>query len=162
MYELDIEDVPELLKKWNKRLRESQFAHYAAERHFNLMHYWLGGLATILTAIVGTTIFANANPDQLLIGFISLLAAVIVALQTFLNFAERAETHRASAASYGSLRREIESLHVLIKSEEGGLNLVDSVMSLKCKIDKLSEESPNVSNSIREKSIKTAKREESR
>lgn len=63
--------------------------------------------------VVATSIFATLNSPPSLgwkvaAGLVSLLAAVVSALQTFFKFAERAEKQEAAGASYGALRRQIE------------------------------------------------------
>src|SRR5436190_1807437 len=70
-----------------------------------------------LTAAVGTTVFSSiASSPQLwvkiLTGIMSMAAAVLAALQTFLKYSERAAQHKAAAQNYGMLRREYEEMQV--------------------------------------------------
>lgn len=44
----------------------------------------------------------------MLLGAIGLVAAVLVAVQTFLSLAKRAEQHRSAAVQLGAVKREIE------------------------------------------------------
>jgi hypothetical protein len=46
----------ELLTRWLKRLRESQFAHNEATKHFGRCHYFIGIPAATLSTIVGTSV----------------------------------------------------------------------------------------------------------
>lgn len=138
----------ELLNDWYRRLRESQFSHYESAKEFDLMNYWLGIPSVILSTIVGTSVFATLNESvetsaKLLVGVVSMLAATLTGLQTFLRFSERAEKHRAVAARYGALRREIEELLSLEKNITREL-----VAPLREAIDRLAEEAPNVSTRI--------------
>jgi hypothetical protein len=50
---------------------------------------------------------------RILIGVVSVLAAVLASLQTFLRLAERAEKHRAAAEEWSSIRREIAEMLAL-------------------------------------------------
>jgi hypothetical protein len=64
---------------------------------------------------------------------------LLSSLQTFLRFSERAEKHRAVAARYGSLRREIEVL-------QAGGDPYDpmKIDSLRDKLDSISNEAPEL------------------
>ena len=105
----------DLLKDWFHRARVSQFAHYDETNRLNRLHRSLGTATAVLAAISGTSVFATLNDQphlywKLLVGLIIVLAAVLAALQTFLNYSERAEKHRVAGARFGSIRREIEVL----------------------------------------------------
>ena len=105
----------ELLQDWYRRARENQFAHYEAIKPLSSGNYKLGIPVAILSGLVGTSIFATLETDQadislrIVFGIISILAAVLASLQTFLRLSERAEKHRAVAVRYGALRRELET-----------------------------------------------------
>jgi hypothetical protein len=71
-----------------------------------------------LTTAVGTSVFATLEHQvntalRLLVGIISVIAAVLASLQTFLRFGERSEKHRAAAEAWSSLRREIDEMVAL-------------------------------------------------
>jgi hypothetical protein len=133
-----------MLENWYHRVRESQLSHYEAANIFESMNYWLGIPSIILSTILGTSIFATLGKSvdiivQILFGLVSVIAAVLTGLQTFLRFSERSEKHRTIAARYGSLRRQIEEL----------LSLEDSITKevitpLRESIDRLAEEAPNI------------------
>jgi hypothetical protein len=67
-----------------------------------------------LTTVVGTSVFATLSRThvntglQVAVGMLSVLAAVLASLQTFLRFGERAEKHRRAAEHWASIRREID------------------------------------------------------
>lgn len=97
--------------------------HQIAADRCRLLHYGLGVPVVILTTIVGTAIFASlsdgksplsfvASPVQIQIGtaLTSVLAAVLSALQTFMNFGERAKSHAQASASFFELWRSLERL----------------------------------------------------
>jgi hypothetical protein len=79
---------------------------------------------------------------RILIGLISVAAAILASLQTFLRFAERAEKHRSVGAQAGALRREIEQLLAAGESEHLEADRLDN---LRKEIDKLSADAPSVS-----------------
>ena len=149
-FEITDTDIPELLNKWYKRLRESQFSHYQAEGYYARLHYFLGIPAIAISAIVGTSIFSTIGSSstsqeiQITVGLISLLATVLISLQTFLKFSEQAEKHRITAAKYGALRRSIEQIKTFMSSEIEFENLESEITALRNRIDELAEDAPNV------------------
>ena len=82
------------LPDWYERVVATQKGHYYAADHYGRLNYWLGIPVMVLTTIVGTSVFASLQekPEPwllILIGFASVLAAVLASLQTFLGFAAR-------------------------------------------------------------------------
>ena len=139
----------ELLSDWKRRVRESQFAHYNAAKPLIRANYLLGVPVTILTTFVGTALFATLEKQaastnfRLSIGFISVIAAVLASMQTFLRFSERAEKHRGVAARYGSLRRDIEAL------QAGGAPFDQTKLdTIREKLNSISTEAPEISERI--------------
>ena len=104
-----------------------------------------GAMATF----VGTSVFASIGKTvnqnlQIFVGVVSVLAAVLASLQTFLRFSERSEKHRSVASRYGALRREIEQT---ISFNDGGVS-PDKMDSIRAVIDRLAEEAPNIPTKI--------------
>jgi hypothetical protein len=63
------------------------------------LNYLLGVPVVVLTTFVGTSVFATLQEDvntslRILVGAVSVFAAVLASLQTFLRYPERAEKHR--------------------------------------------------------------------
>jgi hypothetical protein len=136
----------ELLDEWFRRVRESQFAHYEASKSLVHKKYFLGVPVVVLSALSGAFAFATLGSQsnvylQILFGFVSVFAAVLASLQTFLQHSERAEKHRSVAGKYGSLRREIE---LLIAGSSTPYDK-DKLALIKEKINLLSEEAPEIS-----------------
>ena len=135
----------ELLQDWYRRAREAQFALYEAAKPLSRANYNLGIPVALLSAFVGTSIFATLQKDQadtrlrILIGIISVLAAVLASLQTFLRLSERAEKHRAAAVRYGALRRELEAAIA-----KGGPYEDKLVAGVREKLDSISSDSPEI------------------
>lgn len=103
----------ELLLKWSAKAKVFRDAHYAASVRLRNLHYMLGFPTIILSAVVGTAVFATLEKSVALglrvgVGCISVAAAILAALQTFLRFAERAELHRQAFAGFDSIVRDIE------------------------------------------------------
>src|SRR5262249_21252379 len=119
---------------------------YECAKPLDRMNVWFGIPVVALSTIVGTSVFASlgeTNPDlrlRILVGLISVLAAVLSGLQTFLRFSERAEKHRSVVAKYGAIRREMEQ--AIASGELNGPNGKDILDSLRAKMDALAAEAP--------------------
>lgn len=112
------EHTEALLKDWRQRMAAASEAHYKIASSLRRKSLRLGLPVVILTSIVGTSLFATlADPEagiplefKITVGSISVAAAILAALQTFLRFGERAEMHVVAADSYAVVRRDIEEL----------------------------------------------------
>jgi hypothetical protein len=139
----------DLLQDWYRRARENQFAHYEAIKPLSSGNYKLGVPVALLSGLVGTAIFATLQEEAAPIGFkiavgiISILAAVLASLQTFLRLSERAEKHRAVGARYGALRRELE-----VAIAKGGPYDDELVNGVREKLDSISSEAPEIPDRI--------------
>ena len=136
-----------LLLKWSERARANQMQHWEAARYYDSVNLALGGPAVALSAVVGTAVFATLEKQigfklQLAIGAISVLTAILVALQTFLRLSEKAEKHRGMAAAYSSVRRRIEAALSLVP--EGQDSLTRTVEEVLKELNNLAESTPTV------------------
>jgi hypothetical protein len=105
--------VEQLLQDWHKRVYAAQSAHYASADRFRALNYVLGVPAIIFSSIVGTAIFAGlekSSPKATLVASVSILAAVLAGLQTFLRFPERAADHAKAGDWFSAIRRDIEEI----------------------------------------------------
>ena len=141
-----------LLGDWRTRAIESSEAHYSLATSLVRSNIRFGVPVVVLTTFVGTTVFATLQrPDvhlglRILVGTISVLAAVLASLQTFLRFGERAEKHRAAAERWASIRREIDALLALttrpnLESLGDPQPYLDKI---KGKMDETSQQSPEL------------------
>ena len=138
--------VAQLLENWHKRVYAAQAAHYASADTFRLLNYFVGVPAVIFASIVGTAIFADLANDRsraLAVGAISILAAVLAALQTFLRFSERAAQHATAADWYSAIRRDIEeTLHLPVESRGKAKDRLDSVRK---EMNRVAQDAPELS-----------------
>ena len=84
-----------LLTDWFRRARESQRTHYECAARYSKLNHWFGIPTIILTAGVGTAVFASleqvaSGRMRIIVGLVSICATVLASLQTFLGFASRA------------------------------------------------------------------------
>jgi hypothetical protein len=120
----DWERAEKMLNEWKIRVRHSQHSHHEAGKFYKMLNYALSVPVVVLTAAIGTSAFASlqkqtSDTAKLWLGGLSMLAAVLTALQTHFQFGQRAEKHKALGAQYGNIRREIEEILVLPPQERG-------------------------------------------
>jgi hypothetical protein len=77
----------QLLLRWLRNCLRAQIGNYEAAGLFTRRNYWLGVPAVLLSAAVGTSVFAalgkNVDPlIQMAVGAVSVLAAVLRAPNT--------------------------------------------------------------------------------
>jgi hypothetical protein len=140
-----------LLARWRRNCLRSQIAHYKAAASNTGRHFILGAPCIGLSAIVGTSVFAAlgkqvSTTPQIIVGSISVLAAVLAALQTFLQFNDKASKHRNTATVYGSIKREIDELLTLTGGEHP-LN-PECVRLVRQKMDTAASQAPPISESL--------------
>ncbi|MGF6965197.1 hypothetical protein OKW43_002202 [Paraburkholderia sp. WC7.3g] len=139
-------DETELLLKWIRRARESQMSHYDMADLLSARERRMGWLVTALTAFVGTAVFASLSAPpvsigmRIVVGLVSVAAAMSAALQTFLRYAERAEKHRAAGARYGAVRRRLEAVF----AGDADARETHYLSAIRTELDRLAEDSPNV------------------
>ncbi|RYY52704.1 MAG: SLATT domain-containing protein [Chitinophagaceae bacterium] len=143
----------ELITRWLVRLRLLEVCHYEAAKPLAKMNMILGIPVIILTTVVGTTVFATlqkaVDPEiRLWVGIISLAAAVLAGLQTFLRFSARATLHRENAASAGMYRRELEQI---IADNDIDKLTKEEVTTLREKIDLLAKTDISIPSNIFER-----------
>ncbi|MES2742597.1 MAG: SLATT domain-containing protein [Pseudomonadota bacterium] len=149
------DDAEVLLTDWFRRARESQFIHYECGTWFSRLNYWLGIPAIVLSSAVGTAVFASldtsASGNQRIgVGLISIVAAVLASLQTFLRFSERGERHRATGSGYGAIRRSLEYLKTFPPPAQEGLERAFD--QIRKEMDQLAKDAPEVPARIKKKS----------
>ncbi|MBC3493600.1 SLATT domain-containing protein [Pseudomonas taiwanensis] len=134
----------ELIERWNKRARESQFGHYHVSDKLHSRNLYLGLSIIIITSLNGIANLVSSPPKELTIvlGALSLVATFLTSLQTFFKYEERSIQHRTAAAKYGCSRRTMEQL--LSFPTPPTQQQADKIRE---SLDALSADSPNVSKS---------------
>lgn len=111
---MSVERILETLGKWHTRIRATHKGHYKDAARLSAHQHRLGIIVVMITAVVGTNVFASLavdNPMQwmkILIGIISVFAVVLAALQTYLNYPAKQVTHVLAATKLSSLKKRIE------------------------------------------------------
>ncbi len=107
-----------LLKKWYKYAQEFNWKHSRAARSYSYRDKVIGIPTVAILAITGTVIFLNIgmigqNENNIILlsisGTITIIAAILVAIQNFLGLPELATKHNNSAAKYTGFANSIET-----------------------------------------------------
>lgn len=145
----------ERLQKWRNGIKISHNAHTQAAAHYTQLGRMLGVPVVILTTIIGTAVFTSIATDtqaavalQITAGLLSMAAAVLSSLYTFLNYGGLAERHRMAAVKYGNLRREVEQLLCFL---DGKTDLDATMKDIRSKWDAVDLEAPEIPQKIHDK-----------
>lgn len=110
--------VHQTLKGWSSRARREADAHRRACRRLERLNYQIGIPTVVISSVVATAVFASLNESVSLqvrfaVGFISVTAAILSGVQTFVRPSVRAEQHRTAQIGLERIVRDIETLLVL-------------------------------------------------
>lgn len=114
-----------LLHEWRARTAAARAAHYTLASRLRKRNLWIGVPAVVFSTVVGTSLFATLSRQQVnrtlrvVIGVVSVAAAILTALQTFFRFSERAERHVVAADWYSAVRRQLDVLIALPADQRG-------------------------------------------
>ena len=109
-------DVSELLIKWIETAQKYAIAHRMEAIILKKRHTQIGAPSVVLSAVVGTSIFAAIQEAaqsfalKSLLALLSMTAAALAALITFYSFQERAAAHRIASEEYDDVARRLEVL----------------------------------------------------
>ncbi len=136
-----------LLRDWRNRAGAASKAHYTIASRLRRHNVMLGVPVVVFSTVVGTSLFATLTEARvntmlrLVIGSISVAAAILAGLQTFLRFGERAEKH-VVAAGYAALRRDMDE--VLALPREARETPKDCLDRLRKDLSKVGQQSPEI------------------
>ena len=137
--------VLERLRDWESRAAAAAEVHFQTSEYLSRWNIFLGIPVVALSAIVGTATFATLTHHvnigiRIAAGTLSVIAAVLASVQTFLRFGSRAEQHRVAAERWSAIRREIEKALSLPPELLGNpKQLLDDVDA---RMDEAAEKSP--------------------
>src|SRR5947209_14064163 len=137
--------VLERLRDWESRAAAAAEVHFQTSEYLSRWNIFLGIPVVALSAIVGTATFATLAHDvnvgiRIAAGTLSVIAAVLASVQTFLRFGARAEQHRVAAERWSAIRREIEKALALSAAPAGDAKqLLDEVQA---RMDEAAEKAP--------------------
>jgi hypothetical protein len=135
----------EMLEKWSDRALSRQRGHARAAIVFLIIHYGIGIPLVVLTAVSGALAVGATHTVEVLppaVAVLSVIAAILAAIQTFVGAQARAEVHRIAAAEFASIRREIEFLSALPVSTD---ELAERTDAVRVRLDEVATRAPAVS-----------------
>jgi hypothetical protein len=143
--------VRSLLVEWCDRADAASQTHFAMANRFSRRNLILGIPVVVLTALVGTSVFATLQEEtvntrmRIFAGVAIVLASVLASLQTFLNFGEKAEKNRAAAENWAAIRREIKEMLALHPAHIATRGDPKAYLDeLRERIDAIAQESPDM------------------
>ena len=145
-------ELEELLSTWHRRMDACQHAYYLEAERYKRWHFWLGVPAVILSSIVGTAVFATLEKESLgivtrvIIALVSIAAAVLAGLQTFLRLSEMSAAHAQAGDWYAAIKRDIEQLRALRREERGSARACTDV--LRKEMNKAGQKAPELRESL--------------
>jgi hypothetical protein len=128
---------------WSATCSAKKAAHFSAARGFARNNLWLGVPATVLSAAAGTTVFAAtqqasaSKPLLVLAAAVSMLTAVLTALQTFLKPDAKQQEHKDAYTRYAGLQTRIASV---LAREPSELDIAEA----RSELDAITREAPIV------------------
>lgn len=138
--------VMQRLFDWECRCAAAEEVHFDVAEELSRRNLFLGIPVVVLSAIVGTSLFASVSSDGVAVGIriaagtVSLIAGVLASIQTFLRFGARAEQHRVAAERWAAVKREIEKVRALPAEQVGDANeLLDDI---KARMDQAADKAP--------------------
>jgi hypothetical protein len=147
-------ELEALYGSWHRRVAAAEIGHRQMSGRMQRRYLLLGVPVVVLTTVVGTSVFASLQRStssgdttwptwgSLVIATISIAAAVLSSLQTFLRYSARAEGHRIAAIRYESLRRDMATtLHLPPNKRPDALRELDGVRT---RMDRYAKESPMI------------------
>jgi hypothetical protein len=135
----------QLLTGWLVHCHKARDRHDEAARRYAKGQYALGIPSLIVSTVVGTSVFAALSSKEvppLWVGLLSILAAVLAALQTFMDFGSRSDKHRSAAVKYKSSIRLIEES--LVQQRQGTALNNDEIAAIRTALDSQEESAPVV------------------
>jgi hypothetical protein len=145
-------ETERLLQEWHHRVYAAQSAYYLTAEKLRRRHYLLGIPAVLLSSIAGTAIFADLGsgewslPIRLMAASVSILAAVLAGLQTFLRPSQAAAENGFAADWFAAIRRDIEQVEALPRNLRGDAKTC--LDSIRKEINKAGQKAPELDETL--------------
>jgi hypothetical protein len=142
-------EVDLLLADWERRSLLAVLAHARSANRCATWNVRLGGLATALTAVVGTSIFATLQEDlsitaRVIVGVVTIAAAISTAVTTFAALPARKEAYEQASRRHASVRRSIETVRTRLAAGKQ-FDVWAEIAELQVALDEAARGMPNAS-----------------
>lgn len=141
----------DLLRRWMRQALTRAVAQQRTASRYRRYNLVLGILVTALAALGGTgvvaTLAAKTDPVSTVVaGLLSVLAAILSAIHTYLRLGESYEAYRAGAAQFGGLQRRLEVAVTLY--DEGSRYTKSELEAFSAELEQLDKGTRQVPDSI--------------
>jgi hypothetical protein len=138
--------VQTLLKEWRTMALKAAGRHSAACDRYQQLDSIYGVGSTVLTAIVGSTIFVTLQKTtsetiRIIAGFVAATAAVASGIQTTAKYAQLSERYRQASRQYAAIARQIDEL---LADLPDSMRLTAVLDQLRKSLDEVGALAPNV------------------
>jgi hypothetical protein len=140
--------IEQLLQDWRRRVYAAQAAYYEEAERLRRWNYYLGIPVVVVSSLVGTAVFTGIDKSGTryaawCVGAVSIVAAILASLQTFLKFGESATLHGAAADWFAAIRRDIEETLALPLDLRG--NPKECLDAIRQEMNKAGQKAPELS-----------------
>lgn len=152
---------------YRKTANDKAYCHFEMSEGAGRKNLRLGLIATILSTVVGTTIFATLSKPsdgdqsstaltiQIITGLLSVTAAVLAALQTFFRLGDVSAQNKAAAVGYEKVKHALDLF--LLTYDPAGIETgkaLDELKAIALDLEKVSDSSPSIPDSVYHKIVK--------
>lgn len=112
------------METWYTEARRSRAGNQIAATRYQDLGRGLGAASAALTAFVGGSLFTSWSANetnaavQITTGTISVAAAVLVVVITFLGFSAKSVQHQQASVKFGEIVHDLEALHAADHTED--------------------------------------------
>jgi len=134
----------------NEAKRIEEDSTYSAKGHFYASQcwadtqLWLGVVASVLSAIAGTSVLAKYDNYSLIGGVLSLIVVTLTAVLTFINPNQRSNEHLSAGNKYNSLKNDARIFHSIKALECDDVTATKLLEKLNERRNKLNQGSPQI------------------
>lgn len=137
----------EVASEWYERCSTVAVGHYKTAERYAGRHAKLSGWSAILSAVVGTAVFGSLQQQpqlalKIVVGLLSLFAAVLATLSSAMSFQDKAEKHRIAGSKYNAVGRELEQMLAQTTVESSALT------GIRTRLDNLAQEAPHIPRTV--------------
>ena len=145
--EVSVSKTKDEIIKEAKRIEEallySSKKHFVSAQYWSISHMFLGLPMVVISAAAGAEAFKQFDKQHILAGYLSICAAVLSAMMTFLNPNERASRHATNGNAYDALMNNVRMFWSIdCWREESEAVLTKELKDFSDRKDKLNQSAP--------------------
>jgi hypothetical protein len=147
------EEADALLFTWERRTMLAVFAHSRSANRCAAWDTRLGSASVILTAVVGTSVFASLQRDlstgaRIAVGILTVAAAAASAVHVFAALPDRKAAYERASRRHAAVRRRIETTRARLGIAGNNADVWQEVEGIREEMDAVAASSPNAAGRI--------------